>query len=1691
MRQNIKEIFDLYGAKNVGEMTHDEERVIANQLRKVKKIKTKEEAEQFLLLLKLVKQGLSASMNSNGDNTISTIVGAFSGGDEGVYSANSDLMNARFVFELVQNVDDCKYKNINDCKLEIKFDTENDILNLEYNETGFTPENVIAITGLGESTKNHKKAKKIEVENDLDQSDLQEIGEKGIGFKSVFGLAKRVTIQSQCFYFSLNRENFFIPELGDYSSFEPTNKTILTLELDSGMVGELFSFLQNKYDSEQCIITENPILFLNKLTEIKYTKDTNQYFGFKVSRDEEKESFSVVSTTIEYFSSDADSNRSIEAYRFSKNIEYTVEECRSRYGEQEEEVRQHRIVVVAPKKPLLMSSGRIYSFFATEERISAPFIIHAPFRLNSGRTRIDQQSQGSISSNLWFNRTKQETLIMIRQSYRALAVLVKNRIKDYIPKESFANNACALYSEKISRKAILELPLFTATDGQRYPATEICFLKLERKLELEMDEYAEIYDLLDINMPLLDVEPSYCNAYKQFDVVEINGITKSLFINALHEPEKTIKCSKYLENYSPQLAVADLGMNNRISITYDQLTAFAKCKHIVSWINSNTQAAIIQQKSSNIDRNKYILVSITDCNLEKVETTRIQKFCSNYREAINCEYLHYIEEVKYVRQEFEDSIFTANYVFGRNMLDDFAALYKNVEPKDKFFSPFLQVEATSDEIDELCEDGERISDELFLKKLYMLRVGQKSSLDSQYDSILKLIEESGTSTDRFFPEILQNIDDCIYTEPASAQLQFKSEGELVISYNETGFTREQIRAITAIGDSTKKELLSGGKTGEKGIGFKSVFALCSVVTIKSGSFDFTLTDDAPTVPVQNNSNVNVSGTVMTFKIKPRELPRIRALLADDSFVIKNCICLKNLKQIRLNEENLVIKDNNVQRTVFYGDHKYSFYKYIYQFSIVDASAIEERKELKEVSSAQEITYLAAKNNFDQYELEGIYTTFPTEEKVNVPIIIDAPLVLNTAREHMPINKWNREVLKNVYRGLIPFYNSIKRKVGVTLPKFFPRSDGKVIDNANIPPSYGHELVDEIRKADLFKLFHRDGFVSLNAGIFGKDIEYYILSKFGDVQSGALYKYVPDLLEYDAEYYEKLKNNYYAKDRTFEETCELIANKFSCLDKINITEFRDKLYEFLVSNDTKGCAYIKKWSIIPIKYHGDTSYVAYSLDIFAPTKNNINSTRYKILDTDIMSAERFNRIFSRIDKYSAIKEFSNGVIVTEFINDLVLTLKTGEVKSRAEKILELYIKERELFELAIKTRKDFPTKGIPLVSRTGGIVNCDSGFCLTNDSKSQGCLDEIIISEKYIKLANTLKTKELSAIDNIKQIPFRVNLKELRELDKCKYIVKKKELFESIYLSSDISEELADGEGFFELYSLLSSKSKSSQDQPERYISINRMLLEKYATTINVISFKNDKITFNVDDSDFEEFDKDDILSEIEDELQVRKETDTLVRISRIISNCYYAGLGNVTVIRLHTNAKDYLLINSNITSEEDIISNLKIFFKKYFNVELGINREITPYNSQGFERISTIMSNTTIVECVRPLVKMVDIGRVDSIKDWLCRPISVGGVTYGGYAKTCPLCGAVVHTELTGFRIYKTKQNGIMVPLIACGNCFDNLRYSRDLTIDTEKLKAGVLDMSAKVNGYTWSVKDITIRLGHRALIREMNKNRK
>ncbi len=167
---------------------------------------------------------------------------------------------ARFVFELIQNAEDNQYQRAKSDGIEpyIKFNIRPDMIFIDSNEDGFTRENVKAICRIGGSTKTRAGSQ-------------QYIGEKGIGFKSVFMVASRVRIQSGPFSFFFEHEpgdpgmGMITPEWETSEDSLPGPITRITLTLLKTLD---YPDLLSQFDA----LPDTLLLFLTKLGTIMVEK---------------------------------------------------------------------------------------------------------------------------------------------------------------------------------------------------------------------------------------------------------------------------------------------------------------------------------------------------------------------------------------------------------------------------------------------------------------------------------------------------------------------------------------------------------------------------------------------------------------------------------------------------------------------------------------------------------------------------------------------------------------------------------------------------------------------------------------------------------------------------------------------------------------------------------------------------------------------------------------------------------------------------------------------------------------------------------------------------------------------------------------------------------------------------------------------------------------------------------------------------------------------------------------------------------------------------------------------------------------------------------------------------------------------------------------------------------------------------
>ncbi|KAH8800361.1 hypothetical protein F5884DRAFT_891279 [Xylogone sp. PMI_703] len=171
-------------------------------------------------------------------------------------AANLYAKDTRFVYELIQNAEDNKYSIANSSSELpwLTFWLYQDRIVIDSNEDGFSKANIMAICSIGESTK----------------SSIQGyIGEKGIGFKSVFKVAHKVHVQSGLYSFAFeyqrdendNGLGMVTPMNEDYLDVPDGVQTRITLHL-------LASCDRASLRKEFLELPDTLLLFLKKLKQL-------------------------------------------------------------------------------------------------------------------------------------------------------------------------------------------------------------------------------------------------------------------------------------------------------------------------------------------------------------------------------------------------------------------------------------------------------------------------------------------------------------------------------------------------------------------------------------------------------------------------------------------------------------------------------------------------------------------------------------------------------------------------------------------------------------------------------------------------------------------------------------------------------------------------------------------------------------------------------------------------------------------------------------------------------------------------------------------------------------------------------------------------------------------------------------------------------------------------------------------------------------------------------------------------------------------------------------------------------------------------------------------------------------------------------------------------------------------------------
>lgn len=423
---------------------------------------------------------------------------------EGLYSKDT-----HFIFELVQNAEDNTYK---ETEPSLSFQllkadptgTTNatGALIIQNNETGFSLDNVDAICAVGKTTKNKIKGY---------------IGEKGIGFKSVF----RITTIPHIFS---NGYQFCFPEKDEETSLgyivphwvknipaqiDPRQTTII-LPLDKPDFG------YERIEEMLRDIEPETILFLSKLKKIQIGTNTGD--DLTILKDDTK------NPRIQLFIEGKRQGKSFSNINEFLLYTKTVDKPEDVSHEKRIGIDRQDISIAFPLDENKESAGKIFAYLPVRSDTGLPFLINADFILPSSREDIQD-----VPWNRWLMSCVANSVV------EALPLLKKKKFLTVALLESLAKKMNELDKDSLFYP-IVEVVSDALMDHELLPADEGTFVsarnaKLARRAELRKllthDQLRELFQSKD-NIRWLsgeitqDLTPDLCiYLMSKLDVEEI------------------------------------------------------------------------------------------------------------------------------------------------------------------------------------------------------------------------------------------------------------------------------------------------------------------------------------------------------------------------------------------------------------------------------------------------------------------------------------------------------------------------------------------------------------------------------------------------------------------------------------------------------------------------------------------------------------------------------------------------------------------------------------------------------------------------------------------------------------------------------------------------------------------------------------------------------------------------------------------------------------------------------------------------------------------------------------------------------------------------------------------------------------------------------------------------------------------
>lgn len=345
--------------------------------------------------------------------------------------------DVHFVLELIQNAEDNEYDNRAGAPF-IRFRLESDRIIVENNERGFDRSNLESLCDVGQSTKRART--------------LGYVGEKGIGFKSVFKISPGPMVFSGGFQIQLNDQDYIIPRwVTPPAGIEVSKGTSIVLPLKPDFQGA-----DGKLARQVSEIDPMTILFLRKLARIEVTEDRKP--PLIIRRDGGIEGrVNVTAGPVLH-----------RWWLHRRELEVPSD----LHEEKRKDVRRRELIVgfrldkEGHCRPAVDS--RLYAFLPTEVRPGFPIVLQGDFLLTANREAL-------LADNAWNVWLRNEVAATVVEAVR-FGVRERKFALSCLPCIPLPSPVQHAFFQQASREVLKRLPeesVFPTVSGGLRPAAEV------------------------------------------------------------------------------------------------------------------------------------------------------------------------------------------------------------------------------------------------------------------------------------------------------------------------------------------------------------------------------------------------------------------------------------------------------------------------------------------------------------------------------------------------------------------------------------------------------------------------------------------------------------------------------------------------------------------------------------------------------------------------------------------------------------------------------------------------------------------------------------------------------------------------------------------------------------------------------------------------------------------------------------------------------------------------------------------------------------------------------------------------------------------------------------------------------------------------------------------------------------------